>query len=580
MKKNQLSENTAKKIDLWLHSDIDAESKFLIKDMIANDPEGAEEAFYKDLKFGTGGMRGIMGVGSNRMNIYTVGMATQGLSDYVKSQIKVKQPKAVIAYDCRNNSKLFAETTAKILSANGLKVYLFDKLRPTPELSFAIRHLGCHCGVMITASHNPKEYNGYKVYWEDGGQIISPHDEGIIEKVKAIRTPDKINFDTHSKLIHSVGEEVDKAYMKKLSELSLSPDAIKAHHNMPIVYTPLHGTGVHLVPEYLKTLGFTNIIHVPEQDVSDGNFPTVESPNPEESAAFDMAMEKAKNTNAELVMGTDPDGDRVGVIVRKNDGAYHFLNGNQTASILYYYVLCNLKQNGNSPKNGFTVKTIVTSELLAEISESFDVKSYDTLTGFKYIAAKIRECEGEEKFIIGGEESYGYLAADFVRDKDAVMSCGLIAEAAAWARSKNKTLYDILVEIYLKYGFYKEELVSIKKEGKSGEEAIKRMMGNLRDKSPESIDGVQVTMVNDFLKQQAVDKISDLRYDITLPKSNVLQFLMSDGTKISIRPSGTEPKIKFYVSVRTTLDNINEIELKDKELDERIDVILKSLIKS
>ncbi|MEA3448863.1 MAG: phospho-sugar mutase [Bacteroidota bacterium] len=580
MKKNQLSENTVKKIDLWLHSNIDAESKGIIKDMIANDPDGAEEAFYKDLKFGTGGMRGIMGVGSNRMNIYTVGMATQGLANYIKAEKKLKHPKAVIAYDCRNNSTLFAQTTANVLSANGFDVFLFDKLRPTPELSFAIRHLECQCGVMVTASHNPKEYNGYKVYWEDGGQIIYPHDKGIIEKVKSIASPDSVNYNANNKRIHAIGEEVDKAYLEKLSALSLSPDAIKAQHNMPIVYTPLHGTGVHLVPEYLKTLGFTNIIHVPEQDVSDGNFPTVESPNPEEPAAFDMAMEKAKSTNAELVMGTDPDGDRVGVIVRKNDGSYYFLNGNQTASVLYYYVLCNLKQNGNIPTNGFTVKTIVTSELLAEISDSFDVISYDTLTGFKYIAAKIRELEGKEKFIIGGEESYGYLAADFVRDKDAVMSCGLIAEAAAWAKSKNKTLHDILVEIYLKYGFYKEELVSIKKEGKSGEEAIKSMMENLRDKSPDSINGVQVTMVNDFLKQQAVDKISDLRYDITLPKSDVLQFLMSDGTKISIRPSGTEPKIKFYVSVRTTLDNVNEIELKDKELDERIDAILKSLIKS
>ncbi|MGC9331867.1 MAG: phospho-sugar mutase [Bacteroidales bacterium] len=580
MKNKQLSENTLKKIDLWLHANIDAESKDIIKEMIANDPDGAEDAFYKDLKFGTGGMRGIMGMGSNRMNIYTVGMATQGLADYVKSKIKVKHPKAVIAYDCRNNSGLFAETTANILSANGFEVYLFDKLRPTPELSFAIRHLGCHCGVMITASHNPKEYNGYKVYWEDGGQIIYPHDKGIIEKVQAIGSPDSVNYEANNKRIHTIGEEVDKAYLEKLSALCLSPDAIKAYHDMPIVYTPLHGTGVNLVPQYLENLGFSNLIHVPEQDVSDGNFPTVESPNPEESAAFDMAMEKAKSTQAELVMGTDPDADRVGVIVRKNDGFYVFLNGNQTASVLFYYVLCNLKQRGKLPENGFTVKTIVTSELLAEIAESFDVNSYDTLTGFKYIAAEILKREGKEKFIIGGEESYGYLAADFVRDKDGVMSCGLISEAAAWAKSKNKTLYDILVEIYLKYGFYKEDLVSIKKEGKSGEESIKRMMENLRDKSPDSINGVQVTMVNDFLKQQAVDKISDLRYDITLPKSDVLQFLMSDGTKISIRPSGTEPKIKFYVSVRTTLNNVNEMELKDKELNDRIDAILKSLIKS
>ncbi len=580
MKNNQLSENTVKKIDLWLDSEVDKESKDNIKDMIANDPEGAEEAFYKDLEFGTGGMRGIMGIGSNRMNVYTVGMATQGLANYVKSQIKMKHPKAAIAYDCRNNSTLFAKTTANVLSANGFEVFLFDKLRPTPELSFAIRHLECQCGVMITASHNPKEYNGYKVYWDDGGQIIYPHDKGIIEMVQAISSPDKVKSDADNKLIHTIGEEVDNAYMEKLSKLSLSPEAIKAQHDMPIVYTPLHGTGVILVPRYLEALGFTNVIHVPEQDMTDGDFPTVESPNPEESAAFDLAMKKAHETNADIVMGTDPDGDRVGVIVRKKDGSYQFLNGNQTASILYYYVLSNLKQSGKLPENGFTVKTIVTSELLAEISESFDINSYDTLTGFKFIAAKIRELEGKEIFIIGGEESYGYLAADFIRDKDAVMACGLIAETAAWAKSKGKTLYDILIEIYLKYGFFKEELVSIKKEGKAGEEEIRRMMEKLRDNSPDSIDGVKVTMVNDFLKQQAVDKISDLRYDITLPKSDVLQFLLSDGTKISIRPSGTEPKIKFYVSVRTTLNNTGELLLKEVELDNRIETILKTLIKT
>lgn len=578
MTKKQMSNGIKEKVNHWLNACIDKDSKAKIRDMMTNDPEELEEAFYKDLEFGTGGMRGIMGTGPNRMNIYTIGMATQGLANYVKSQTKLKHPKAAIAYDCRNNSPLFAETTANILSANGFKVHIFDAMRPVPELSFAIRHLGCHCGVVITASHNPKIYNGYKVFWDDGGQVTAPHDKGIIEEVQAIASPDNVNFNANAKLIHSIGEKIDKLYLDKLAGLSLSPEAVKENHDMPVVYTPLHGTGVNLVPRCLSAYGFTNIIHVPEQDKPDGNFPTVKSPNPEDASAFDMAMEKARDTHAELVMGTDPDADRVGIIVRKNDGDYQLLNGNQTAAILFHYILTRLKEKGKLPKNGFTVKTIVTSELLAEIADNFDVKSYDTLTGFKFIAAKIRELEGKEKFIVGGEESYGYLADDFVRDKDAVMSCALIAEAAAWAKSRNKTLFDILLDIYVKYGLYKEELISVKKEGKAGAEEIREMMEKLRNNSPDSINGVKVTMVNDFLKQQAVDKISDLRYDITLPKSDVLQFLLSDGTKVSIRPSGTEPKIKFYVSVRSKLSHHDEFKAKDTMLAERIDIILKTLV--
>ncbi len=576
--KNTIDPDIQKKAELWLHSDIDEKSKLEIQRMMEFDKTALGEAFYKDLEFGTGGMRGIMGIGPNRMNIYTVGMASQGLANYVKKHSEETHPKAAIAYDCRNNSKLFAETTAAVLSANGLQVYLFDALRPTPELSFAIRHLGCQCGVVITASHNPKEYNGYKVYWKDGGQIIAPHDSGIINEVKAINSPDKIRKDSEPKLIDSIGQVIDEVYIRRISKLSLSPLSIQNHPDMPVVYTPIHGTGVKLVPEVLKAFGFENIIHVPEQDKTDGNFPTVKSPNPEETSAFELALEKARETNAELIMGTDPDADRVGIIVRKNSGEYQLLNGNQTATVLYHYVFTRLREEGMLKGDEFTVKTIVTTDLLSEIAENYGVKSYDTLTGFKYIAAKIKELEGIERFILGGEESYGYLVGDFVRDKDAVISCAMIAEAAAWAKDQGKTLWDILQDIYLKHGFFKEKLISVKKEGRSGAEAIQKMMDNFRDKAPDSINGIHVAMVNDFLKQKAIDKISDLRYDIHLPKSNVLQFIMVDGSKVSIRPSGTEPKIKFYVSVRDKAKNPGELSAVEATLDKRIDSILDTLI--
>ncbi|MFO7879756.1 MAG: phospho-sugar mutase [Bacteroidota bacterium] len=578
MENQNIDPEICKKAELWLNSGIDEHSKSEIRQMMQNDIASLNEAFYKDLEFGTGGMRGIMGTGSNRMNIYTVGMASQGLANYVKANTKEVHPSAAIAYDCRNNSRLFAETTASVLSANGIKVYLFDALRPTPELSFAIRQLHCQCGIVITASHNPREYNGYKVYWQDGGQIVAPHDKGIISQVQAINTPDKINTDSRPELQESIGKEIDELYINEIKKLSLSPKEIQAHQDMPIVFTPLHGTAVKLVPESLKAFGFTNIIKVPEQDIPDGNFPTVKSPNPEETSAFEMALQKARETNAELIMGTDPDADRVGIIVRKKDGEYQMLNGNQTAAILYYYLLTRWQEKGKIKGREFTVKTIVTTELLAEIADDFNVKSYDTLTGFKYIAAKIRDLENLETFVVGGEESYGYLVGDFVRDKDAVISCAIIAEAAAWAKDQGKTLWDILMDIYAKFGIYKEELISIKKEGRAGEAAIKEMMEEFRNNPPDSINGVDIAMVNDFLKQKAVDKISDLRYDINLPKSNVLQYIMVDGTKISIRPSGTEPKIKFYVSVRDKPGDISEYDKKDKQLKDKIERILKKLL--
>jgi phosphoglucomutase len=574
---DNLKTQVLEKANLWLNSNIDSNSKNEIKELISNNETELTEAFYKDLEFGTGGMRGIMSVGPNRMNKYTVGMATQGLANYLNKQFKNTKKSAAIAYDCRNNSEYFARTAAEILSANGVEVYLFDALRPTPELSFAIRELKCQCGIVVTASHNPKEYNGYKVYWEDGGQIIAPHDQGIISEVRAISSPDAVSFTANSENIHIIGKEIDKLYIDKVCKLSLSPELVKAASNMAIVYTPIHGTGVKLVPQALKAFGFNNIINVPEQDINDGNFPTVVSPNPEEPAALEMAINKAKSVNADIVMGTDPDADRVGIVVRKNSGEYQLLNGNQTATILIYYLLTRWQETGKLKGKEYIVKTIVTTELLKEIANSYNVESFDTLTGFKFIAAKIREQEGNKQFIVGGEESYGYLAGEFVRDKDAVIACSLIAEAAAWAKSQNKTLWDILLEIYSKYSCYQERLISIKKEGKSGAEEIKEMMEKFRHQSPENINGQQVQIVNDFNSKKSTNKISNLTSDLDFPKSNVLQYILEDGSKISIRPSGTEPKIKFYFSVNTKMENPSAYASTKIMLENKIDVIIKDL---
>lgn len=567
-----------KKAEQWLAADIDQNSKKQIQLWLQdNDPE-LTESFYQNLSFGTGGMRGIMGVGTNRMNLYTVGMATQGLANYLNRQFeKLPEIKVAIAYDSRNNSPEFALQAGKILSANGIHAYLFDALRPTPELSFAIRHLGCQSGIVITASHNPKEYNGYKVYWEDGGQIIAPHDKNIVTQVNSIASINDIKTDYKEEYIHSIGEEIDKAYLQELKKLSLSPEIITQYQHTGIVYTPIHGTGVKLVPAALNAYGFTNIHSVQAQEVPDGNFPTVASPNPEEPAALAMAIEKARKTGAELVMASDPDADRVGVAVKDPAGDFILLNGNQTATILIYYLLTKWKENGKLRGQEYIVKTIVTTDLLEEIAQSFGVENYDVLTGFKYIADKIKYYEGSKKFIGGGEESYGYLAGEFVRDKDAVMSCALIAEAFVWAKSKGETPMSLLASIYNQFHFYKERLISIKKEGKAGAEQIQKMMDNFRQTPPETINNSEVVLIHDYQKQKTIDMISHLRYNISLPISNVLQFILKDGSKISIRPSGTEPKIKFYFSVREDLFETNAYKEVEKTLDTRIDNIIKAL---
>jgi phosphoglucomutase len=578
MEKDKLLKQVKDRANQWLEGNYDKETKEQVKYLLENDEQALIDAFYKDLEFGTGGLRGIMGAGTNRMNIYTLGMATQGLANYLKKQFReLKQIKVAIAHDSRNNSRLFAEKTAEIFSANDIKVYLFEKLRPTPELSFAIRHLDCQAGVVITASHNPKEYNGYKVYWEDGGQIIAPHDKNIINEVKKITDIDSVQFKANKNLINIIGPKIDKLYLKNIKELSLNPDIIKKHKNLKIVYTPLHGTGVELVPSVLEKFGFNNVIHVPEQDEINGDFPTVKSPNPEEKEALKAAISKAEKEKADIVMATDPDSDRVGIAVRDPEKQIVILNGNQAAALLLNYLVTQWKAKNKLKGKEYIVKTIVTTELLSEIAEAYNIESYDVLTGFKYIADKIKHFEGKKTFIGGGEESYGYLAGEFVRDKDAVMSCALLAETAAWAKENGKTLFEQLIDIYMEYGFYKEELISIVKKGKEGEDEIKRMMDNFRNNPPDTINNSDIMLIHDYYKQKTTDQISHLRYDIHLPKSNVLQFILKDGSKISIRPSGTEPKIKFYFSVNDKLEKREDYHKVNRMLKERIDNIIRDL---
>jgi len=579
MTNKDLMQQVNEKAKEWLHSNtIDNESKERIKYMIENDENELIESFYKDLAFGTGGLRGIMGTGTNRINIYTIGMATQGLSNYLKQQFAGKKEiKVAIAYDSRNNSRLFAEKTASVFSANGIKVFLFDKLRPTPELSFAIRNLGCQSGIVITASHNPKEYNGYKVYWEDGGQIISPHDKNIITEVQKIKSIDEIRFDHELTHVKEIGDKIDNEYIKQIKKLSLNPDIIKKHKDLKIVFTPIHGTAVDLVPKALKAFGFEHVDIVEEQNTPDGNFPTVKSPNPEEPAAMELALKKAKAVDADIVMGTDPDADRVGIAVKNLDDDFILLNGNQAAALLIHYLITQWKEKGKLKGKEYIVKTIVTSEIIADIAEKYGVQNYDVLTGFKYIADIIKQKEKVKQFIGGGEESYGYLAGEFVRDKDAVMSCALLAETAAWAKSNGKKLYEQLIDIYAEFGFYKEKLISIVKKGKAGEEEIKKMMDNFRNNPPQTINHSNVMLIHDFLKQKTFDQLSHLRYEINLPKSNVLQFILKDGSKISIRPSGTEPKIKFYFSVNEKLERKEDFEKINHVLDEKIDAIIQNL---
>jgi phosphoglucomutase len=566
-----------KRAQEWLGNEFNEESRKEVQEMLKNDEKKLVDAFYQDLEFGTGGLRGIMGAGTNRMNIYTLGMATQGLANYIIKQFGSKGIRVAIAHDCRNNSRLFAETTADIFSANGFEVFLFEALRPTPELSYAIRLFKCHSGVVITASHNPSEYNGYKVYWDDGGQVVAPHDVDITEEVRRIKSISDIKFNGNSEKIKILGKETDDQFLQEVLKMRLNPDIIEKFSDIGIVYTPIHGTGVTLIPQALKLFGFRNIISVPEQDITDGNFPTVSSPNPEEPGALKMAMEKAIETGAELVMATDPDADRLGIAVKNKKGEFILLNGNQTGSILTWYILSQFKERNKYKGNEYIIKTIVTSDLMDRIADAYNVKCYNVLTGFKFFADLIKRLENTGKFIGGGEESYGFLPGDYVRDKDAVGSCALVAEATAWAKSRDLTLYELLLDIYVKYGLYKERLVNIVRKGKDGAEEIKSMMSMYRNNPPEAINNSKVVMINDYLHLTSADILTGKKSSIDLPKSDVLQFFLEDGSKISVRPSGTEPKIKFYFSVYTRLESSARFGEMEKLLDKRIDDILKDM---
>ncbi len=575
------TENTNKEIltkaEKWLTNQYDEETRAVVQEMIDNNPDELVESFYQNLEFGTGGLRGIMGAGTNRMNKYTVGMATQGLANYLKKVYpKEKELSVAIAYDCRNNSEYFAQITADVFSANGFKVYLFDALRPTPELSFAIRHFNCKSGVMLTASHNPKEYNGYKAYWNDGSQMIPPHDKNVIDEVARIKI-EEVKFKGIKKNIIIIGKEVDNFYLDEVAKISVSPGSNKYASQLKIVYTPLHGTGVHLVPEILQRFGFENVFKVYKQDETDGNFPTLHSPNPEEPAALEMAIDKAKKVDADLVMATDPDADRVGIAVKDPDDNFVLLNGNQTAAIIFYYLLTLWNKKGKLIGNEYIVKTVVTTELVKDIADFYKVECYDVLTGFKWIAKVIRENEGKKTYIAGGEESYGYMISDFVRDKDAVASCAIIAEATAWAAYQGKRLFDILIEIYIKFGFYKERLLSVTKKGKTGAGEIQQMMENFRSNPPKTINKSKVVTIKDYLSSKEIDTASKKSKIINLPKSNVLQFFTQDGTKISMRPSGTEPKIKFYFSVKEELKSKEEFKIVNEKLEEKIDLVIKDM---
>ena len=579
MSEKDIEVQVLEKAQKWIQPPYDKETCEKVVKLIQSDRKELVEAFYRELEFGTGGLRGIMGVGTNRMNIYTVGIATQGLCNYLLKQFQgTPEIRVAIAHDSRNNSRLFAETVSNIFSANNIKVYLYESLRPTPELSFSIRTLKCQCGIVITASHNPKEYNGYKVYWEDGGQIVPPHDKNIIAEVQSIKDYTEVKTKGNSKLIKSIGSEMDEIYLNTLASLSLSPDVIRKHKNLKLVYTPIHGSGVNLVPRILKKFGFEDIISIPEQNVIDGNFPTVVSPNPEEPAALKLALEKAAATDADLIMATDPDADRVGIGVKNDEGKFILLNGNQAASILIYYILRMWEKKGKLSGKEFIVKTIVTTDLLADIAKKFGVESFEVLTGFKYIAEKIRELEGSRLFIAGGEESYGYLVGDSVRDKDAIISCAMFAEITAWAKENGKSLYQILLDIYSEFGLYKEFLKSITLKGKEGVEEIKAMMVKYRTYPPKTIDGSPVILYHDYLKQETVNLQTGTKTKLNLPKSDVVQFIAADGTKVSVRPSGTEPKIKFYFGVKGTMKSAKEFQNSINALDDKISRITKEII--
>lgn len=565
------------RINSWVNGNYDVETKNTIADLQKNNPDELADAFYRNLEFGTGGLRGLMGVGTNRVNKYTIGMATQGFANYLKKTYGNEEVKLAIAHDSRNNSRFFAETTANVFAANGIKVFLFESLRPTPELSFAIRYLGCKAGVVCTASHNPKEYNGYKAYWNDGGQLVPPHDKNVISEVEAINSVDEVKWTGGEANITILGNEMDNAYLEMVKGLSVYPDVIAKQHDLKIVYTPIHGTGITLVPEILNRFGFTNVTVVEEQATPNGNFPTVAYPNPEESETMSIGLNKAKMLNADILLGTDPDADRVGIGVKNHKGEWVLMNGNQTAVLAFAYMIEARKAKGIAQPNDMVITTIVTTEMINEVAKQNNVGCYNVLTGFKWIAEKIKELEGKENYVIGGEESFGLMIGDQIRDKDAVSAVALMCEMAAYEKNKGKSLFDKMIELYLQYGFYYENLISITKKGMNGQKEIADMMNGYRTSPPSVINGSAVVTVLDYQMQIGKNLITGESWTINLPKSNVLQFITTDGSKISARPSGTEPKIKFYFSVNTKLASKDEFDAKQLELENRIKGIISSM---
>lgn len=565
------------KVQIWLDGNYDATVKEYIKAIERENPTELADAFYRNLEFGTGGLRGIMGVGTNRMNKYTVGMATQGYANYLKQSFPGQEVRVAIAHDSRNNSRLFAEITANVFAANGIKVFLFESLRPTPELSFTIRHLQCQGGVVCTASHNPKEYNGYKAYWNDGGQLVPPHDKNVIKEVEKIASVDEVKWSGGEQNITIIGKDLDEAYLGMVKSLSVYPEVIQRQHDLKIVYTSIHGTGIVLVPEVLRRFGFTNVNIVEEQREPDGNFPTVVYPNPEESEAMSIGLKQAQKLDADILLGTDPDSDRVGIGVKDRNGNWVLMNGNQTAVLAFNYMIEARKSKGVAQPNDMVVKTIVTTEMIDEIARQNNIRCYNVLTGFKWIAELIKEKEGQEHYVVGGEESYGLMIGDQVRDKDAISAVALLCEMAAYEKDKGRILFDKMIDLYVQYGFYKEHLISITKKGMDGQKQIADMMESYRSNPPKSINGSAVVQLLDYEKRTGRNLQSGESWEITLPKSNVLQFILADGSKISARPSGTEPKIKFYFSVNTKLDKADNFDKVSSELDDRIKGIIADL---
>ncbi|PJE46945.1 MAG: phosphoglucomutase [Sediminibacterium sp.] len=565
------------RVNAWLNGNYDQETKNTILEVQQNNPDELADAFYRDLEFGTGGLRGLMGVGTNRVNKYTIGMATQGFANYLKKTYANDEIKIAIAHDSRNNSRFFAETTANVFAANGIKVFLFEGLRPTPELSFAIRHLGCKAGVVCTASHNPKEYNGYKAYWNDGGQLVPPHDKNVITEVEAIQSVDEVKWSGGEANITILGKALDEAYIEMVKGLSVYPDVIEAQKDLKIVYTPIHGTGITLVPQVLEKFGFNNVHIVEEQSTPDGNFPTVKYPNPEESETMSIGLKKAQALDADILLGTDPDADRVGIGVKNHKGEWVLMNGNQTAVLAFAYMMEARKAKGIAQPNDMVISTIVTTEMINEVAKQNNVACYNVLTGFKWIAEKIKELEGKENYVIGGEESFGLMIGDQIRDKDAISAVALMCEMAAYEKNKGKTLFDKMIELYIQYGFYYENLISITKKGMNGQKEIAAMMEGFRTSPPADINGSAVVTLFDYQLQTGKNLLTGETWSINLPKSNVLQFITVDGSKISARPSGTEPKIKFYFSVKTELNTKSDFDAKQIELENKINGIITSM---